>query len=508
MNRDKNLSGQTIVLFAIVLVGMFAVIGLAIDAGLLMNEHSQAQAVSDAASMGAAQELISNGGDLAAAESEGYQVATTAGYNNNGTSNNVSLTVTGPYDENGIPVYYVDTTITSYQKIFIMQIFTGKTELPQTADTTVRIQYLSTTGPYFDGYGLIAFANGEKKIFEASGGVIIYTHSGGIYSAESLDLSGGVFIDTEGGDIFTEKDLLVSDSSFFTTSGGNVVAHGEFEFSGNPSSLDGGNIYTENGLPKYGGTIDMGGGEIYTNGTIAIGPQGYVNNANRVYSAVNITSQGLLNEHVNWAVPEANRFPIIIPDHRPNDALLPKPNCTGMPNYGAFTSSSDPEVINPGIYDSIKHTTGTLIMNPGLYCIGGDFSINGGTVEAYETLIYINDDASVVVNGGANLKQTAPTSLFDSAGYEWIGMAFYFDYDYNIDVTINGGAGASYSGTIYGPTADCTWTGSAIPIYNKAQVVCGIVSISGSVEIDFDYDPDVIYQPGSGIPIISLEIIE
>ena len=508
MFRSKNHSGQTIVIFALVIVGMVGVIGLATDAGLLMNEHSQAQSVSDAVSLGAAQVLIDNDGDTAVAQNEAYEIATTAGYDNDGSSNMVSVSVTGPFDESGVPVYYVDTTITSYQKIFIMQIFTGQTELPQTVDTKVRIQYLSTTGPYFDGYGLIAFANGEKKIFEASGGVIIYTHSGGIYSAESLDLSGGVFIDTEGGDIFTEGDLLVSDSSFFTTSGGNVVAHGEFEFSGNPSSLDGGSIYTQNGLPKYGGIIDMGGGEVYTNGTIAIGPQGYFTNTSRLYSAANITSQGLLDEHVDWAVPEANRFPVIIPDHRPNDAPLPKPDCTGLPYYGAFASSSDPEVINPGIYDSIKHTSGTLIMNPGLYCIGGDLSFNGGTVEAYETLIYINDNATVTINGGTNLKQTAASSLFDASGYEWIGMAFYFDYDYDIDVTINGGAGASYSGTIYGPTAECTWTGSAVPIYNKAQVVCGVVSISGSVEVDFDYDPDVIYQPGSGIPIISLEIIE
>lgn len=509
MKRFNKKTGQSAVIFGLVLMGLLGFVGIAVDGGLALNEHTRSQSVSDAVSLSAAQNLIENGLITDQAETTGYALAATEGYDNDGTSNTVSIDVTGPFDEAGIPVYYIDTEITSQQPTYFMQLFTAQDQIQQTSDTRVRLQIIINDGPMFDGYGLIAINNGERKLFEATGGTMIYTHSGGVYSAGSLDLSGGVFIDTEGGDIFVEQDFSVSDISWFTTQGGSVITHGEFAFSGNPSYLDGGSVYSQGGLPGYKGELYGGGGEVYTNGGIALGPSGYFHEMNRVYAAGNITSSGYLPDHVDWATAEEYMFPVTIPDTRPNVPNIQKPDCSDLPDYGSHSSSADPVVINPGNYTQIVQNGGTLIMNPGLYCIGGNITFNGGaTVIAQEVLFYVNADSDITVNGGADLQQSAPISLFDASGYEWIGMAFFLDYDYDIDLSMSGGANSSYSGTIYGPLAECVWTGNVEPIFNKSQIVCGVINISGSVEINFDYDPDAIFQGGSGDPLISLEIID
>ena len=108
----KSESGQAIALLVIVMMALLAIVGLAVDGGRLYLGQRTAQNAADNASLAAAQVMCAAGDFTTAAFASAY----TQGFDNNGTTNSVTVyspPITGP---NAGDNEYVEVNIVSSQK--------------------------------------------------------------------------------------------------------------------------------------------------------------------------------------------------------------------------------------------------------------------------------------------------------------------------------------------------------------------------------------------------------
>ena len=510
--------GQSIVIFALVLVGLMGFVGFAIDGGMALTEKSQSQAVSDAISLTAAQTLISNGFSANVAINAALAHAATEGFNNDRVDNSVDIAITGPFTENNATVYYVNSNISSDVSTIFAQLFVQQS-LRQSTHSQVRVQILTGDGPLFDGYGIVALDGGVNYPISNTGGADIYTGGGGIYNPNNFKTTGGTEIHTEGGPIYIESDLDLSGGAKIYTDGGDIITKQSCKFTGGSEiHLDGGNLYSNGNLTNHSVAIYGGGGKLFTNGDLIL--QG--GTATKILEMTYIQASGAfqipyqtfpVDTCVTWATPLDGMPPVVIPNSAPSIPTLPEPDCSNLPNHGTFKGTwdgDDKDYIQPGNYDKITEGSGrTLYMAPGLYCVSGDFKISGGAdVIANEVFIYMSDGSDFTITGGGDLVHTAPTSLTDASGNEWGGMAMLFETGQNSKLNMEGGSHSTYSGTFYGPETTCKVTGGVSPELNNSQIICGTITVTGGTTLGMVYDGDLLYQGGDGTPIITLEFID
>lgn len=89
MIHKNSEKGQAIILIVFAIVGLIGLTGLTVDGGLVYSDRRQAQNAADSAALAAALAKSRNENITTAAQN----VATTNGYNNNGTTNIVTVTI-------------------------------------------------------------------------------------------------------------------------------------------------------------------------------------------------------------------------------------------------------------------------------------------------------------------------------------------------------------------------------------------------------------------------------
>jgi Flp pilus assembly protein TadG len=98
-NRLQKKSGIIAVLVAVSLIAILGIAALAIDSGKVLDEKRQLQAAADAAALAAADDLFTNYAANAGADPSGtakasaLSTASADGFNNNGTTNNVTVNI-------------------------------------------------------------------------------------------------------------------------------------------------------------------------------------------------------------------------------------------------------------------------------------------------------------------------------------------------------------------------------------------------------------------------------
>jgi hypothetical protein len=167
--------------------------------------------------------------------------------------------------------------------------------------------------------------------------------------------------------------------------------------------------------------------------------------------------------------------------------VIPPPDCS------SFTLQPEPTAttIDPGRYVSIRQTTGDLTLNPGLYCVDGDFYFSGQNITGNGVTIY-SDQGDFEIRANANATLSAPTE--DSAGVPPAipGVLVYMTHG---NVTMLGGATALYTGTIYAPEGNVEIGGSseADSEYN-VQVISWTVQLHGTPGIGFVFNSEDNYR--------------
>jgi hypothetical protein len=148
--------------------------------------------------------------------------------------------------------------------------------------------------------------------------------------------------------------------------------------------------------------------------------------------------------------------------------------------------------LQPGVYCNglTINGTGVVTLNPGIYIIDqGSLSIMGGAVVNTNTatspygVTFIltsssgSNYASVTINGGSTVNLTAPTTGPTA------GLVFYQDRNDTKTANLNGGAGESFTGALYFPSATLNYSGDA-GSSTCTQIVADQVNFTGNSTIN------------------------
>jgi hypothetical protein len=168
--------------------------------------------------------------------------------------------------------------------------------------------------------------------------------------------------------------------------------------------------------------------------------------------------------------------------------LEPNPECSG-------SGSRSGDTLSAGTFSGQFPPSGVKFLNAGIYCVSGDFRLNGGdSLTSLGSGVVIRmDSGNVVWNGGAVINLYAPTTG------PFKGLLLFMpcnNPDQNI--SLNGSSSSTIKGSIVGMCADASWEGNNGTVLN-GQLVGYTVTINGTsnntITYDNQYNFDATYPP-------------
>lgn len=174
-----------------------------------------------------------------------------------------------------------------------------------------------------------------------------------------------------------------------------------------------------------------------------------------------------------------------VPDPYANVAM---PSASGCDRTNFSTNQT--RTLDPGVYcGGMRLNAGAdVTLRPGTYFIdGGDLFVNGGATLSGSgvTLVFTgsgSDYAGAVINGGATISLTAPTSG------ALAGIAFFGDRRMPVGTSfrLNGGATQNITGAIYLPRAEVVYSGGASTGSACTQLIGDTIDFNGNADFAAD----------------------
>jgi Flp pilus assembly protein TadG len=165
-------------------------------------------------------------------------------------------------------------------------------------------------------------------------------------------------------------------------------------------------------------------------------------------------------------------------DYPPDPDTLPSITCSG-------TATKTGSSMSPGNYSGTFPPNGVNTLQPGTYCLTGNFNMTNGTLTGTGVTIYLQGNSSGLSwNGNAQIDLSAPTSG------DLAGMLIYAPMTNSSDISINGTASTTLTGTILAPASNITYNGTGNINPSHVQVIGYTINITGS------NSTNVIYQDG------------
>jgi hypothetical protein len=197
----------------------------------------------------------------------------------------------------------------------------------------------------------------------------------------------------------------------------------------------------------------------------------------------------------------------------PGDPLadLDVPTCASGPNT---TPSSG--TINPGTYNGLD-ATGSLTLNPGLYCIVGTGtnvidSGPSGSITGNGVMLYVPYGEVNLQQGTIRLRAPSDTynpecvstpSLKDSnaSACHYRGIVFFLGRTNTLGIKLTGNSDWVVEGTIYNPNGAVTLGGNGGWTLT-GQILSKNVVASGNGIISVFFDPSTVYKPDPAISLV------
>ena len=176
---------------------------------------------------------------------------------------------------------------------------------------------------------------------------------------------------------------------------------------------------------------------------------------------------------------------------------------------GGRTSDATTTYLTPGYFDKIPGNgsswKNTIVLSPGVYCIGSTLKINNNqklianSLTAVPTdpgvLLYFKPGGSFDISGGGEVHiwgiNDANVAL-DTRFEEYKGFLIYAAPNYAsgspVNCTINGNSSNLFVGTIYAPYCNITMNGASGETGFRSQLIGWEVKFSGGAEIYLNYD--------------------
>ncbi|MEP7137301.1 MAG: Tad domain-containing protein [Chloroflexota bacterium] len=188
---------------------------------------------------------------------------------------------------------------------------------------------------------------------------------------------------------------------------------------------------------------------------------------------------GCGNKHYNVAAPTP-----------PADLGITCPTNTTKPNSST---------LSPGNFTGTFPGAGITTLQPGTYCVNGDFTLNGGASLSGSGVTIVLNTGGIKWNGSMTLNLSGPTS----GPYK--GLTIYAPPSNTSQMTMNGSSNVTLTGTLLAQNAPCDFVGSGQIQKVTLQMICYTWQMNGSADVQIMYDANTLYSPGSAEdPSISL----
>jgi Flp pilus assembly protein TadG len=418
IKKSKTEQGQAIVLIALAIIGLVGFTALSVDGGLVFSDRRHAQNAADTAAMAASLAKL-RGDDL---NSAGLAIAATNGYNNNGTTNTVTIT-TASTPNGECPDTGTDITvqITSHVDTAFAPVV-GTDQLTNTVSATSRACDIHTVGgaPLYNGSSVFA------------------TKSGTCNGANG-------------------SSILVSGSSSLQIWGGNMGS----------ASTD-------------GSCLNFKGGEAQLkkeeSGTACADVITAASSGGTFKSLKGQDGCGSVNYNQSFDSPPAD---------------------LGITCSGNATKSGN--TMSPGNYTGTFPPSGVQTLSPGIYCINGNFEMNGNDKLTATGVTIVMNTGRVKWNGNMEMDISAPTSG------PYAGLVIYAPPSNTSQMTINGSGNVKMSGTFLAQNAPCDYVGSGQLQKQYMQFICYTWQMNGNAQAEIMWDSSKLYAPETvEAPTISL----
>lgn len=226
--------------------------------------------------------------------------------------------------------------------------------------------------------------------------------------------------------------------------------------------------------------VQIDGGGVFSNACITAG-------GTSLSIDVDDGNIGYFTTYTPSGTPTVNPTPEQAPAQIPDYGITPPicPTTPAISHNGAGT-------IDPGNYSRIKLNNGDLIMNPGLYCLSGNFSITGGHLIGEGVTIFFKDGSfEYSTSGNPEVDLIAPTDA-NLVGNAIPGVVVYFLP--SLSVSLLGNGDSIYQGIIYAPNGmvEVGGTSGVNPTFNT-QIVGYTVKVHGNATININYDNNIPY---------------
>ena len=172
------------------------------------------------------------------------------------------------------------------------------------------------------------------------------------------------------------------------------------------------------------------------------------------------------------------------PESPPKDLGI---TCSGNATVSGSTMS-------PGNYSGTFPPSGVATLNPGTYCVNGDFKLNANDKLTGNGVTIVMNTGTLKWNGSSEVTLTAPAS----GNYK--GLLIYAppSNSYatgNNEINIDGSGNAHISGTVLAQNLPCYFAGSGQIQKATIQFICYTWGMSGNGQGEIVYDSTKLYAP-------------
>ena len=418
--------GQALVLIALAAIGLFAFSALAIDGSAVFSDRRHAQNAADTAAMEAALTKV-RGGNWA---TEGLDRAASNGYDNNGATNDVliySPPIDGAYAGNN---QYIQVKIRSDVRMFFARII-GRQIVTNRVEAVARASVPEVT-TWFDGQALVSTMPSCKQ--QSGWNHDPFTVNG---NSGTTVINSGIFVNALCEDAYDQG----GSSQVITDKGVCVV--------------DGATADYTNTVPAPNDNCVQKNAEMYTLPNPACGEEGEIREDS---PGVYIASPGTYS--------------------------------------GTFPGSALPN----------GSPAGTLKLAKGIYCFergisvpgqwnittnfNENFDANGKNIHdsGSEGVLFYVISGDVTFNGGSDIYLHAINSLSDNFPPKLLNYLIYIPPSNQASVTITGGNGSSFVGTILAPHSHIKLNGGSGTVGLNSQIIGYSVAIEGNGTLDINFN--------------------
>jgi Flp pilus assembly protein TadG len=424
--------GQALILIVLAIVGLIAVVGLAIDTGSAFSDRRHAQSTADAAALAGALAKI-----------QYLQAHSTA---TRDTANAIALAIVTAKDRaatNG----YDGNLVTNTVEVF---------NPPQSG------QFANCDDNHFNckDYVQVVIHSTVETSFAKIIGVNQINNR-----VEAVALAKGPYI----GPMF-KGNAIVS----LKPTGNNCP--GEFIIGGSGIvNIIGGGIWINSDNPTCSLNQDGCNAQLYVTG-------GSIN----LVGGSSLSSNCPGNIHATYGETTQRQWP-------PTETRPEPAECDITPAGAIYDSTTKTTTLFPGNYQQLPPANAQgnkVILTSGIYCVNKVLKATNAVVyiEGHDVFFYIKPGGDFSLQGGE-----AHLDPIDDPNSPYKGMLIYVAPDYSGSPTnciINGNSNDSITGTIFAPYCNLQINGTSGPLGYQSQLVAYTVTLNGSNTLYISYDPN------------------